>query len=95
MDTIATHNPTVTSRIFDGEAVIIDTEANVVRMLNEVGSRIWELVDGERSVAEIAEVLVSEYDVSEEEASQSVVQFLSELETKGLLHYSSMPATSD
>ena len=85
MDTIVRHKPTVTSRIFDGEAVIIDTEANVVRMLNDVASRIWELIDGDRSAAEIAAVLVSEYDVSKEEATRDVVEFLSELEAKGLV----------
>ncbi|MCB0077625.1 MAG: PqqD family peptide modification chaperone [Anaerolineales bacterium] len=70
------HNPQVSSRLFDGEAVLVDTDKNVVRMLNEVGSRIWELVDGERSAHEIAEILSREYDVSLSEAQVSVNDFL-------------------
>ena len=44
--------------------------------LNEVGSRIWELVDGERSAHEIAKILSREYDVSLSEAQVSVNDFL-------------------
>jgi hypothetical protein len=69
----------------DGEAVLVDPDRNVVRMLNTVGSRIWELADGTRTVDEIAEALTEEFEVEVSEARQSVVEFVDELADKELL----------
>ena len=54
---IPTHHPQTAARVFSGEAVIITPAENTVRMLNTVGSRVWELADGTRTVDEIAGVL--------------------------------------
>ena len=51
--------------------------------LNEVGARIWDLLDGERSVADIATVIVDEYAVDQETAAQDVAEFLDQLESIG------------
>lgn len=58
--------------------VITPTE-NTVRMLNPVGSRIWQLADGTRTVDEIANVLVQEFDVDQAEAASSAQRFVAEL----------------
>jgi coenzyme PQQ biosynthesis protein PqqD len=44
--------------------------------LNEVGSRIWELCDGTRSVEQIIDTLAQEYDAAKELLAQDVVEFL-------------------
>jgi hypothetical protein len=79
------HHPRTASRVFGGEAVIISPTANMVRMLNPVGSRIWELVDGSRTVEDIAQVLAGEFDVDLSHARDSVALFLQELAGKELL----------
>lgn len=79
------HHVAATSRIIDGEAVVIHTEHNFVHMLNEVGTRVWELLDGTRSTEQIAEVLVQEYDVAQEEATYAVKKFVEELRQKDLV----------
>ncbi len=80
-----TRHPRLASRVVDGEAVLVDPDRNVVRMLNTVGSRIWELADGTRTVDEIAEALTEEFEVEVSEARQSVVEFVDELADKELL----------
>ncbi|HEX8682957.1 MAG TPA: PqqD family protein [Ardenticatenaceae bacterium] len=80
-----TRHPRLASRVVDGEAVLVDPERNVVRMLNTVGSRIWELADGTRTVDEIADALTEEFEVEAPEARQSVVEFVDELADKELL----------
>lgn len=85
MDVVVRHNPHVSFRSFDGEAVVVDTQRNVVRMLNEVGSRIWELIDGERNSKQIARCLVDEYDVTLSQAEEEVNQFIDLLEQRHLL----------
>ncbi|HID64386.1 MAG TPA: pyrroloquinoline quinone biosynthesis peptide chaperone PqqD [Anaerolineae bacterium] len=72
-------HPQVAARIIDGEAVIVLPESGQVTVLNEVGSRIWELIDGTRSVGEITEAIVAEYDVTAEQAERDVEEFIQEL----------------
>ena len=72
-------HPQVAARIIDGEAVIVLPESGQVNVLNEVGSRIWELIDGTRSVGEITEIIVAEYDVTAEQAERDVEEFIQEL----------------
>ena len=51
--------------------------------LNDVGARIWELLDGERSVEDIAEQIGAEYATSRETAARDVAEFLRQLESIG------------
>jgi len=77
--------PTTASRIIEGEAVILSMETKVLRGLNPVGSRIWELIDGRRSVEEIAHLIIQEFDVQPEEAAKDVRSFVDELLGRGLV----------
>ncbi len=83
--TAPAHHPRVAARVYSGEAVILSPSENMVRMLNPVGSRIWELADGTRTVDEIATVLTTEFDVAYPEARQSTEEFVDVLVAKGLL----------
>ncbi len=82
------HHPRTAARVFSGEAIIISPAEHMVRMLNPVGSRIWELADGTRTVEEIAEVLAAEYDVDAAHARQSTQGFVADLVAKALLSWS-------
>ncbi len=41
--------------------------------LNEVGARIWELIDGTRRVEEFRDLIVSEFEVSRDEAEEDLL----------------------
>lgn len=77
--------PTTAWRIIEGEAVILSMETKVLRGLNPVGSRVWELIDGRRSVEEITGLIVQEFDVTPEDAAQDVRGFVKELLDRGLV----------
>ncbi len=77
--------PTMAWRVIDGEAVILSMETKVLRGLNPVGSRVWELIDGQRSVEEIVGVIVEEFDVAPREAAPDVRGFVQELLDRGLV----------
>lgn len=53
--------------------------------VSEVGERIVELVDGRRSVADIVDVLVDEFEVSRELAEADTLQFIGLLIQKQVL----------
>ena len=78
------HHPRTASRVFSGEAVIVSPAENIVRMLNPVGSRIWELADGTRTLEQIAVVLTGEYDVALPDARRSVATFTEELAARSV-----------
>jgi hypothetical protein len=84
---IPIHHPQTAARVFSGEAVIITPAENTVRMLNAVGSRVWELADGRRTVDQIAGVLAEEFDVEPDQAQESASRFADELAAKGLLTF--------
>ncbi|HSN73773.1 MAG TPA: PqqD family protein [Anaerolineae bacterium] len=79
------HHPRTASRVFSGEAVVITPAENKVRMLNAAGSRIWELADGSRSVAEIVAVLTDEFDVDPERAQRTTLELLDTLAEQDLI----------
>jgi len=67
------------SRLVDKEAVIIIPKDNEVRVLNEVGSRIWKLFDGSRNIRQIATVISDEFEVGYDKTLEDVVEFIDEL----------------
>ncbi len=79
------HTPSVASRVYGADAVIISPHEGMVRMLNPTATRIWQLADGSRSVDDIAAVLVEEYEVDQGQAQQAVTALLGELVDKGLI----------
>ena len=80
-------SPAVAARQFGEEIVAVDPRANMVRMFNATGSRIWQLLDGSRSVQEIAQILAAEYAISPQQAAESVERFLAQLAEKGLVEW--------
>ena len=73
------------SRIIDGEAVIVIPQKGVVTVLNETGSGIWQLLDGENTVEDIINTISSEFNVSREEARKDTLDFIEELIEKDMV----------
>jgi len=82
---------TVISRVVNGEAVLVIPQEGQVKVLNEVGSRIWALADGTRSVRQIAKVICEEYDVDEEQSENDVRVFFEQLLEKELVTLAESP----
>jgi len=73
------------SRIVEGEAVIFTPEDSMIHSLNEVGTRIWELLEQEKTIEDIVKVICQEYEVEEKEAEQDITKFINELHAKGIV----------
>ena len=85
LDTVVVANPDAMSSSVGIETVILHFTAGTYFGLDEVGSRIWELVQDRRSVREIRDTLLDEYDVDEERCDRAVQTFLGALEEHGLI----------
>ena len=73
------------SRIIDGEAVIVLLKKSRVHVLNEVGSRIWELSNGKRSIKKIADTIFKEFKVTKKKALKDTTEFVKSLTKKKML----------
>jgi len=76
--------PFVTRQIA-GQTIIVpvrdrSADLDAIYTLNEVGSRIWELLEGPTSTQSLAGRISEEFDVSPEQAAQDVAEFLGELQ---------------
>lgn len=76
-------HPQVAMQSVDGLAVIVLADSGEVIVVNELATRIVELIDGERSAEEIARTIESEYQVTEEEARRDLYEFLQMLMEAG------------
>jgi hypothetical protein len=73
-------------REIEQEVVILDLASGSYFGLNAVGSRAWALiVEGPRSLQDVHGVLLGEYDVTAEQLERDLVEWATQLVTKGLL----------
>jgi hypothetical protein len=78
-------NPEVAFREYDGEAVVVLPSGAEINVLNPAGGLIFRLLDGTRTVAELADTVCEEFEVSREQAEEDVRAFLEELQGHRLL----------
>jgi len=85
------------------EPVSVEVERSVVMMsldlgkyfgLNEVGSRIWELLEQPRSMADLCAVLQQEFDVDPNACHEEVSEFLVTLAKEGLIQIDNDPPSA-
>ena len=75
----------IVSRKIADDYILVPVKRNVADMeslytLNETAARIWELIDGKRTVTEIKEKMVEDYEVTSEEAEGDLIEHLQQLE---------------
>lgn len=68
-----------------GEIVLLDTEDNLLMGLNGTGGRMWSLLDGQRQLGEIAELVAAEYEQEAASVLDDLVGFAGMLLGRGLL----------
>ena len=82
---VVAHTPGVVSRMVDGEAVLVDPKQGMVRVLNPAGAHIWEMIDGQRAVAELAASIAAEYNIEAPRAQADTIAFCDDLVCRGVL----------
>ena len=75
----------VLSQEVNGETVLLDLDGESYFGLNEVGTRIWQLITAEQTVAEVLSILSDEYDASAEQLDNDVSELLAKLADAGLV----------
>ena len=78
------------TRSITGETIIVPVQGHVgdldsIYTLNEVGSAVWGLIDGETSVSQIIDTVSREYEVTREETEADIIELMGSLESAGLI----------
>ena len=68
-----------------GEVAILDLKAGVYYGLDAVGARIWSLIQEPRTVNEIRNILLEEYEVQPERCERDLLALLQRLADEGII----------
>lgn len=83
-------DPAFVYREIAGEAILVPIRRSVADMesvytLDSVAADIWKLIDGDRTLSDILDVLLSEYDVDAAVLSRDLDEFVEQLEAIGAI----------
>jgi len=81
---ISRHNDIVFNML-DDEIVMMSIKNAEYYGLDSIGSRIWEIIEKPVSFKQLLNILVTEYDVNEEQCKTDVTVFLIALEKKNII----------
>ena len=78
------------TRAITGETIIVPVHGHVgdldsIYTLNEVGSSVWGLLDGETSVSQIIDTISGEYEVTRAETEADIIELIGSMEEAGLI----------
>ena len=68
-----------------GESAILNLSNGVYYGLDALGARIWELIREPKTVNEVRDVILSEYEVEPDRCERDLVELLRQLNDQGLI----------
>ena len=72
-------NDNIAWRIIDGEAFLVNPKDSLIYPLNSVATRIWELLDGEKTTKEIVDTIQKEFKKDKAIIEKDALSFLEKL----------------
>jgi hypothetical protein len=75
----------VLARALDGEAVLLDLASGTYFGLNEVGARVWELIEAGTTFGDLRRTILAEFEVEDVALTQDLTQLVTDLESRGLI----------
>lgn len=84
------HAPDVIDREIAGEVILVPIRDNVgdlehIYTLNETAAWIWALLDGTRTLADVRQAMVAEFEVEDEQAGTDLLALVEELSGLGVI----------
>jgi len=70
----------------ENEGLLIHGQKGKVRTVNFVGDFIWNLIDGQKSVAQIIELVKLEFTYQVDTIKSDVIHYLQELSDRSLIY---------
>lgn len=86
MDEVLAKSKGISWQDFDGGMIILNPNQEKVHQLNQIGMEIFELIDGEKSLSDVQNLIQEKYDVSEDILRQDIISFVETAKDWGVLH---------
>jgi hypothetical protein len=67
------------------ESAILNLKNSVYYGMNAVGARVWNLLQQPRSVSDLRDVLLDEYEVEKELCERDLIELLQKMHGEGLI----------
>ena len=84
-DTVVAQIEELVSSDLDGETVMMSVKNGKYYGMDAIGSRIWALIKQPRSVSELYDILLREFNVDRERCEKDVLIFLNKLAEDNLI----------
>lgn len=75
----------VMARQVGDETVILNLASGTYFGLDPVGSRVWQLIAEDRTLAQVCDLMMAEYDVARETIEADILGIMDNLSTQGLI----------
>lgn len=75
----------VLSTTFDGEVVLLNETDGVYYGLQDVGARVWQLIERAHSLDVIRDIVSAEYDVDADACANDLHELVADLIDRGLV----------
>ncbi len=76
LDSILRRQPGAEASTLAGEVLVLDADGKMVRAFNGTAARVWELLDGDRTIRDICHAVAAEFEASAEAVEADVISFL-------------------
>lgn len=74
------------------EAAILNLSNTIYYGLNPVGTRVWDLLQKPKTIEQLRDTLVDEYDVESERCERDLLELLEKMSAEGLIQVQSAAA---
>lgn len=74
------------------ESAILDMQNSVYYGMNAVATRVWNLLQQPKSIREIRDAIVDEYDVTPEQCERDILELLDRMKSEGLIELAKVAA---
>jgi hypothetical protein len=78
-------SPEASHQMVGEEAILINLTTGSYYSLNDTGAIFWELLDGQRTIADCARQIAQEYDVEVEMVEEDLLELATEFNEEGLI----------
>ena len=86
VDSVVSRDPDIDAADLNGEIVMMNIDKGKYFALNEVGSRIWNMIVKPQKVGNIIDSLLTEYEIDRLTCENEVLNFLGRMYEAGLIN---------
>jgi methyltransferase-like protein len=84
LNSVVSQSSSIVTRKTGNEYVLVPVANNIADMnsvytLNETGAFLWEQIDGKKSVKDLIDALIAEYEIDKGSATGDVLSFIEEM----------------